>query len=95
MPTETALTGKTDQVSSDGLLSQIVLIFLHILHDTQQEIDNLKFSISVLKKKNQILFFLNKEILTCPNSIQKNKSFVSNISNIFIRHKRVTFLFLP
>lgn len=57
MPTETALTGKTDQVSSDGLLSQIVLIFLHILHDTQQEIDNLKFSISVLKKKIKFCFF--------------------------------------
>lgn len=51
MPIGTALTGKTDQASPDGLLSQIMLIFLYILYDTQQEIDNLKFSIPMLKKK--------------------------------------------
>lgn len=51
MPIGTALTGKTDQALPDGLLSQIMLIFLYILYDTQQEIDNLKFSIPMLKKK--------------------------------------------
>lgn len=57
MPTGTALMRKTDQVSPDGLLSQIVLIFLHALYDTQQEIDNLKFSIPMLKKKRPNFIF--------------------------------------
>lgn len=56
MPIGTALTVKTDQVLPDGLLSQTVL-FLHILDDTQQEIDILKFSIPVLKKQKSNFVF--------------------------------------
>lgn len=50
MSTGIVLTGKVDRVPPDGLLSWTALIFLHIPADIQQEREDLKFSIPVLKK---------------------------------------------
>lgn len=61
MPTGTALTGKIDQVPPDGLLSWTVLVFLHIPADIQQEREDLKFSIPVLKKQKSGFVFRQEE----------------------------------
>lgn len=61
MPTGTPLAGKTDQAPPDGLLSWTVEILLHIPADIQQQKEDLKFSIPVLKKQNPSFFFAKQE----------------------------------
>lgn len=61
MPTGTALTGKIDQVPPDGLLSWTVEIFLHISADIQQEREDLKFNIRMLKKQKSSFVFARQE----------------------------------
>lgn len=61
MPTGTALTGKIDQEPPDGLLFWTVEMFLHIPADIQQEREDLKFIIPVLRKQKSSFVFAKQE----------------------------------